>query len=178
MDWLNRLRTSYGFGVHSPFAFSLITDTLRLRGPYAFYAYSSLPDPTARLIYRLAARLNPARLDDFSTGFPLPPYVPAKSSSLQVPTPTPAASSPTLYVIAPGGDISALPEALSPGDSVILIDPAEPTIQLMVNTLNKFGHGMSFTARRSLFSSPSAPRPYALFCLLPHLPLQHFHLNT
>ena len=38
--WLSRFRYRCGYGVHSPFAFSLITDVIYEKMPY--YAYSSL----------------------------------------------------------------------------------------------------------------------------------------
>ncbi len=64
---LRRLRTSHGYGVHSPFAYDLITQVLRQRLPY--YAYSEL-DRTlprlarrkrryCRLLFRLANRWQP-----------------------------------------------------------------------------------------------------------------------
>ncbi len=49
---LQRWRHSRGFGVHSPFAFRFITGTLRQ--PYAYYAYSRLPQQRQRLLYRVA----------------------------------------------------------------------------------------------------------------------------
>lgn len=67
--YLNRLRHSYGFGVHSPLAFRLVEDVLR-PGRYAWYGYhdieiallresDSLPRryrrSSARLLLRLAS---------------------------------------------------------------------------------------------------------------------------
>ena len=40
--WLSRFRHRCGYGVHSPFAFSLITDVIYEKMPY--YAYSSLKE--------------------------------------------------------------------------------------------------------------------------------------
>ena len=172
MEWIKRLRTSYGFGVHSPFAFSLITDTLRLRGPYAYYAYHTLSDPTARLIYRVAVRLNVAKIDNFGTGYPLPDFT--ASSRPGLPFALEESYSPTLYVIAPGADITSLPQALKPGDSVLLIEPEHSALRIMNQILETVGYGMSFNAVRGFVSSlsDSAPLPYTLFCLLPHLPKQ------
>lgn len=174
MEWLKRLRTSKGFGVHSPFAFSLITDTLRPRPGYAYYAYSILSDPTDRLIYRLAARLDVAAISDFGSGYPLPDFVP----SSRVKSQPGASESPTLYVIAPGGDITTLPDALRPGDSVLLVAPDADASRVIDEKLDAVGYGMSFHARRSFFSSADAPQPYSLFCLLSRLPRQSFNLNT
>lgn len=47
-----RWRHARGFGIHSPFAYRLITYTLRQ--PYAYYAYSRLPERRQRLLYRVA----------------------------------------------------------------------------------------------------------------------------
>lgn len=182
MGWLKRLRTSYGFGVHSPFAFSLITDTLRLRGPYAYYAYSTLPDPTARLVYRVASRLNVARIDDFGSGYPLPDFIPSSRPGLRVAERESngrreSAYSPTLYVISSGADISTLPQSLLPGDAVMLIDPDATALKIMNQAIDTLGFGMSFDARSGLFAAPG-PSPYALYCLFPHLPRQHHIIYT
>ncbi|MDE6279962.1 MAG: hypothetical protein K2M05_08305, partial [Paramuribaculum sp.] len=42
LKWLNRARHSKGFGVHSPFAFSFITETLRQPKGYAYYEEKNL----------------------------------------------------------------------------------------------------------------------------------------
>ncbi len=65
----SRIRTGRGFGVHSPFAFWLLTDVIR--GRYAYYGYEEIeealerrPEEGAlrshcRLILRLAGRMGP-----------------------------------------------------------------------------------------------------------------------
>ncbi len=58
MGWLARYRHSKGFGVHSPFAFRFITEVLGERCPY--YDYSLLGSAHQRLVYRIAARLQPS----------------------------------------------------------------------------------------------------------------------
>lgn len=50
------LRHRRGFGVHSPFAFRFITETLRCRWDY--YAYSKLKNGRERLIFRVMAFLD------------------------------------------------------------------------------------------------------------------------
>lgn len=42
LRWLNRARHSKGFGIHSPFAFSFITETLRQPRGYAYYEEKNL----------------------------------------------------------------------------------------------------------------------------------------
>ncbi len=67
---LKRWRTSKGFGVHSPFAYTLITEVLRLDDRYGWYAYDEIDAVTthgptrrrARLIYRIARRFSDRRL--------------------------------------------------------------------------------------------------------------------
>ena len=46
--WLSRFRYRCGYGVHSPFAFSLITDVIYEKMPY--YAYSSLKKEQKKMI--------------------------------------------------------------------------------------------------------------------------------
>lgn len=60
MNWLTRLRHTRGFGVHSPFAFRLITECLRER--CAYYAYSGFTGVEQCLAFRLAVFLQPVRI--------------------------------------------------------------------------------------------------------------------
>ena len=46
--WLSRFRHRCGYGVHSPFAFSLITDVIYEKMPY--YAYSSLKEEQKKML--------------------------------------------------------------------------------------------------------------------------------
>ncbi len=46
--WLSRFRYRCGYGVHSPFAFSLITDVIYEKMPY--YAYDSLKKEQKKLV--------------------------------------------------------------------------------------------------------------------------------
>ena len=46
--WLSRFRYRCGYGVHSPFAFSLITDVIYEKMPY--YAYFSLKEEQKKMI--------------------------------------------------------------------------------------------------------------------------------
>lgn len=54
-----RYRCSGGFGVHSPFAYSFITDVLRERR-YGYYAYETVKGGRMRLWFRLACRFQPS----------------------------------------------------------------------------------------------------------------------
>ena len=46
--WLSRFRYRCGYGVHSPFAFSLITDVIYEKMPY--YAYDSLEKEQKKIV--------------------------------------------------------------------------------------------------------------------------------
>lgn len=56
LKWLNRARHSKGFGVHSPFAFSFITETLCPPKGYAYYGEKSL-NKRWRWLMRVIMRL-------------------------------------------------------------------------------------------------------------------------
>lgn len=74
--WLRRIRYRRGYGVHSPFAFNLITDVIYQRLPY--YQYQSLaeaekrcpadqryePRKLKRLLFRLVNEVQPATIAD------------------------------------------------------------------------------------------------------------------
>ena len=78
--WCRRFRHRRGYGVHSPFAFRLITDVVYERLPY--YAYDELkrlrrslpkgarmyPERVDRLLFRLVNHLSPQRVVEVGTG--------------------------------------------------------------------------------------------------------------
>ncbi|MDE5935472.1 MAG: hypothetical protein K2G95_06855 [Muribaculaceae bacterium] len=57
-NWLKRLRSSRGFGIHSPFAYDFVVNVLRERCLY--YAYSNIENLEHQLIYRIALSLHPS----------------------------------------------------------------------------------------------------------------------
>lgn len=57
MGWVSRYRHGRGFGVHSPFAYRLITEVLREKLPY--YDWDRIKGKQERLLYRLACRFRP-----------------------------------------------------------------------------------------------------------------------
>lgn len=78
--WCLRFRHRRGYGVHSPFAFGLITDVILESLPY--YAYGELkevrrslpkgtkvyPERVDRLLFRLVNRFSPQRIVEVGTG--------------------------------------------------------------------------------------------------------------
>ena len=88
MSWIKRWRTSRGYGVHSPFAYELITKVIRQTKAH-YYAYAEIDSlcpkgrrtgltdnfsgfhyaiPDARLLFRLLCRFNPAEVIDVGNG--------------------------------------------------------------------------------------------------------------
>lgn len=88
MGWLKKWRTSHGFGVHSTFAYNLITKVLRQTSAH-YYAYAEIDSlcpkgrrtgvtdnfsgfhyaiPDARLLFRLLCRFNPVQVIDVGNG--------------------------------------------------------------------------------------------------------------
>lgn len=71
LRWPGRERTRRGFGVHSPFAFDFITNTLR-GGRARYYGYRAvealpLPPEWGRRLFRIMVRLNPQSLCYFGS---------------------------------------------------------------------------------------------------------------
>jgi len=56
--WWGKLRHTRGFGVHSPFAYRFITETLRQE--HAYYSYKTLRTSQERLVFRIVLALRPA----------------------------------------------------------------------------------------------------------------------
>lgn len=79
LRWFKRKKQSRGHGVHSPFAFELITKVLR--SPHAYYAFSDIPamlrergldpelvTPFNHLSFRLLRHFNPRRILEINPG--------------------------------------------------------------------------------------------------------------
>ena len=88
MFWLRKWRTSHGFGVHSTFAYNLITKVIRQTSAH-YYAYAEIDSlcpkgrrigatdnfsgfhyaiPDARLLFRLLCHFNPVEVIDVGNG--------------------------------------------------------------------------------------------------------------
>lgn len=61
--WLSRFRRRCGYGVHSPFAFSLITDVVYEKMPY--YAYSSLKKEQKKKVKELGWKKGTRKVNRF-----------------------------------------------------------------------------------------------------------------
>lgn len=61
-DWYKRLRHSKGYGVHSPFAFRMVLETLNPPRGYRYYAEEAFADPDHRLVYRIIVALQPSEV--------------------------------------------------------------------------------------------------------------------
>lgn len=189
MGWIERFRTSRGFGVHSPFAYALVTDALRPGSGYAYYVSAALPDEDTRLVYRLAAHLGagevkgcpqacfkgfgPAVLHVLRPNSPLPDFLTGSDISKPIRSRSEVkADDSRLHPESP------LPEGLHEGDAVLIFNPTADSIAKMTALLDSFGGGMSFLAGSNPISFRTSPHPYALFCFLSRLPRQDFHLHT
>lgn len=61
-SWYKRWRHSRGFGVHSPYAYRIVTEVLNPGRRYAYYLEETLPSRRLRLLYRVIAELRPASI--------------------------------------------------------------------------------------------------------------------
>ncbi len=170
MEWLKRLRTSRGFGVHSPFAYSLITDTLRMPDDYGYYACADLSDATARLVYRVAARLNVSEIRISGTSLPEVTFHGIGKREMFVISDLSDSSDSA------NGIVATVRKNLLDGAFILILNPSEPVNAVMKKALDTLGFGMSFDARRSIFADSVTPASYLLLCPLPHLPRQDFEL--
>lgn len=79
LSWLRRKRNARGYGVHSPFAFELITKVIH--SPYGYYAFEDIPvwmkykgfdpnqiTPFNHLSYRLVEQFKPAKILEINSG--------------------------------------------------------------------------------------------------------------
>lgn len=102
--WLKRFRHRRGYGVHSPFAFDFITNVVYERT--AYYAYGEIEQPThstqkvrakrrcskkvARLIFRIANRVQPQQILYLTSDAFVPHYLRAVSTAAKCIDLTPA----------------------------------------------------------------------------------------
>lgn len=162
-SWLQRLRHSRGFGVHSPFAFRFILEVLRENLPY--YDYRQLPTRRGRLAFRLAACLQPSALltdhapDDLSHAAKLALQGhPGQPPAWTLLTPAP------LTIAGPGADPDSLASAVASGSNLMMLYDSPAKLQRVISAIDA---GMAFDNEKDL----------AIIIADRRLPKQTFNLN-
>lgn len=150
-DRYKRWRHSRGFGVHSPFAFSLISDALYLPSKYSYYqfldpphslkhplanlpAFNSLKPSTQRRLIRLAIFCQTHRI----------PLI-----------------TPHSYLIPHTSSLIPPPE----GEAILALLPDKATRKLIKNKAMASGHGLLLDARK-----------YMVYFNLPHIAFSYYTL--
>lgn len=164
--WFSRFRHSRGFGVHSPFAFSFITQTLRDKSSN-YYLYPALDynggdnTDTLKLLLRVLCRLHPAsvRVIPRAGNDVITDIVKEVDSTTSINQ----AESPELIITndIPDKDRDLLVKCLACGGSVFFFNNEE-TAWDIVETMT---HGMTFSNGRILIAVGRRD-----------LPRQHFEL--
>lgn len=155
-DWLKRLRSSRGFGIHSPFAYNFVLNVLRERYPY--YAYDEIIERDYRLLYRIALSLCPSEIRGTCVPHDVIRNLPSASRNR-------AGKSFPLYVITK--DATFASEDISAPYAALILDiDAEMKKVLRRLTDSMDGYGM-------VFSNPRR----AVVVADPDLPRQNFSIN-
>lgn len=195
MGWLKKLRTSRGFGVHSPFAFYLITGVIRQKEAQ-YYAYQELDAlcegdygegsgctaAEARLLLRLVCHFRPGAVmvsgvavapvsAILKEGAPHALRLPAKAEAVaEAPADAPVMVIADNITAAEATDLRALAERLSrhPAGAVLAVrGVASGVAARLWNDINAAPttRGMDFSDGR-----------HGLLCMMPGLPRQSFSL--
>lgn len=152
------LRHRRGFGIHSPFAFSFVTEVLTQRLPY--YGYADIShDARIRLLFRLIVYFQPEKAAIFSSQPDLLRRAIIRASSKTSIT----NDTNTNFVVADADDYE--PEAyvglITDGANAIILNAVPETRRSIAEALP---HGMIFDNRRGTLVIAS----------LKHLPRQDF----
>jgi len=143
---------------------------------YAYYAYTTLCDATARLVYRVAARLDVSEIRSMGPRTPEVPFSGIGEREMYVFSDLSVRSDNT--GIANCDIAAAARKSLLDGSFILILSPSEAIIAMMKKALDSLGFGMSFDARQSVFADSDTPSSYLLLCPLPHLPRQDFELYS
>lgn len=157
MGWVSRYRHGRGFGVHSPFAYRLITEVLRETLPY--YDWDRVTSRRHRLLYRLLCRFRPNAVS-------APPSLEAivKMAAPSVALVAPEDADFLILNSNDNPDIAAA--ALGRGAIILICAPRHKTmLRSLLPTLEALGHGMVFDNERDT----------ALIVPSPGLPMQVFN---
>ncbi len=172
-----RFLRAKGFGVHSPFAYSFLSDVVRC--PYAYYAYPlldaiarnaspSISPKLMRLIFRVGARF------DIRTAICLGPEAQAVNASLRL-------LRRQIRLVNPGAPAQILIAGrITPSQAKTLLQ-ALPSVIILTGIRRKHsstkrfwqqidadtGHGMSFADTDNIIfiNSPALPRQHFRICL-------------
>lgn len=149
------LRHSLGFGIHSPFAYHLITEVLHQR--YGYYAYERLGSRRQRLVFRLALYFRPDAVALEGSG----EYAAAVEAAMPAVTLTEPAKAGLIVADARAADMDAIATALATGANILIFNyKATPHARAIADAMTA---GMTFeNTRDTLLLIPD-----------PKLPLQH-----
>ncbi|MCM1224393.1 MAG: hypothetical protein NC548_59090 [Lachnospiraceae bacterium] len=164
MMWLKRYRHSRGFGVHSPFAYRLITECLRERLPY--YAYAGFTGLEQCLAFRLAVFFQPRRIRGMGKEAERLVKAARKGCPKAIPADAPAVAAfggvcEDLLIIGPS--FSLEPGWAPPMSAAVLVVANPGAVEAMRKSMAALGFGMSFI-----------DGPTALFATFSALPRQSF----
>lgn len=156
MGWISRYRHGRGFGVHSPFAYRLITEVLRQKLPY--YDWDHVTGRHERMLYRLACRFRPASI---CAPAPLASVIMMAEPSATNVTPDRAAMIVTDCDI--DADLAA--DALRRGAIMYIYGHHHKMlIERLLPTLSDLGHGMVFDNESDIaLIVPDRKLPFQIF---------------
>lgn len=172
MIFWSKIRRSRGFGIHSPFAYDLVMNTLRDSNVYSHYAYDSLDAfgqspygvTLLRLIVRLIARFNPGEV--LVSGDPsgvLARVVEIAGAQLAS-----TGYSPEMVILAGRGDdpgaLDVAVRCVNAGGTVLLLDRRRDA-QVAEAVKKSMDRGMTFYSRHKFLATGAR-----------HLPRQDFEL--
>lgn len=203
MGWLKRWRTTRGYGVHSTFAYNLITKVIGQTSAH-YYAYAEIDSlcpkgrrtgltdnfsgfhyaiPDARLLFRLLCRFNPAQVIDVGNGHEvtntiLERAVPRARRECWVDS--------RVIPVVPCGLVFVLVN--------IVGDESAAAVEVMIHSLSQRPEGVVVVARnigahqstgrmwRRLIASAPGGMDFSnghigILCALPGLPRQSYTLN-
>ncbi len=156
MGWVSRYRHGKGFGVHSPFAYRLITEVLREKLPY--YDWDRVSGRHERLLYRLACRFRPAEI---SAPAHLASVIMMAEPSARVGTPDRAG----MIVADCDFDHASASDALRRGAILYIYGHHhKELVESLLPTLSDLGHGMVFDNESDIaIIVPDRKLPFQVF---------------
>lgn len=162
----SKFRRSRGFGVHSPFAFDLLSNTLHEPKGYAYYPDGDIDkNPVLRLIMRLVARFTPRRVMVSDDPDGLISRAVARADSRVSLT----GDAPDMVILSGSNDspqaVDSALEAIKTGGVVFIINRRKvPDIARLLK--KNMTRGMTFYSRHKL-----------LIVAAPHLPRRDYEIS-